>query len=172
MPDRRHAIPSEIFVSKQTDRVTHRPSSRPKTGTTRRTFIRQVAAAGAVVAAHDAFAAAAPATSASQPTMPPQEIADALRVIGRDFTASECEMMTEGLIARRELYHSLRGRAIDPRIEPAIQFNPRVPGVKYPIGGSSFKLSGARLPDYSGDASTLAFASAADLSRLIHAKKI
>ena len=47
-----------------------------------------------------------------------------------------------------------------------------MPGVKYPIGGSSFKLSDAPPPDYSGDINTLAFASATDLSRLIHAKKI
>ena len=104
--------------------------------------------------------------------IPPAEIAAALHAVGLNFTSAEQKMMVEGLTARRELYQSLRSRTIDPRIEPAIQFNPRVPGVKYPVGGSSFQLSEAPTPDYNGDITSLAFASAADLSRLIHAKKV
>ncbi len=139
---------------------------------TRRKFIRTVAAAGAVAAAHQTFAASATTATSAPAALPPREIADALNAIGRDFTPAEHQMMSEGLTARRELYQSLRRRKIDPRIEPAIQFNPRVPGVKYPFGSSSFKLSDGPLPDYSGDINSLAFASTADLSRLIHAKKI
>src|SRR5262249_16706144 len=97
----------------------------------------------------------------------------ALRTIGRDFTSAEQKLMVEGLTARRDLYKSIRKQSIDERIEPAIQFNPRLPGVKYPSGGeSSFRLSEASTLDYNADPTSMAFATAANLSRLIHAKKV
>lgn len=134
--------------------------------------MQTVAASGATALAASSIAATT-TTAASQPKIVPDEIAAALRVLGHDFTAAEQKLMAEGLQARRDLYLSLRSRTIDPRIEPAIQFNPRVPGVEYPTHGpSNFTLSTASTPDYNGDVNSLAFATAADLSRLIHAKKI
>ena len=137
---------------------------------TRRKFVRTVAvgAAASIGARHSLGASA----TTQAKSIPPDEIAAALRAIGRDFTAAEDKMMVEGLTGRRDLYKSMRKRSIDERTEPAIQFNPRLPSVKYPSGESSFKLSEGSLVDYNGDPSSLAFASAVDLSRLIHAKKI
>jgi len=138
---------------------------------TRRRFIQSVATTASAAVASSALAATT--TTTSQPKLPPEEIAAALRLLGHDFTDAEQKLMVEGLQSRRELYLSIRDRKIDPRTEPAVQFNPRLPGVEYPTTGpSSFTLSDASTPDYNGDPTSLAFAKAADLSRLIHAKKI
>lgn len=137
---------------------------------TRRKVIKTLAA-GAVAAA-GSRSIGATTSPATQKSIPPEEISGALKLLSHDFTPAEQKLMTEGLAARRDLYLSLRKRPIDERTEPAIQFNPRLPGVKYPTGASSFKLSDAPTPEYTGDPNSIAFASSTDLSRLIHAKKI
>src|SRR5256714_7850700 len=105
--------------------------------------------------------------------MSADDVAALARALGHDeFTADERQLMAEGLTERREYFRKLRQRMIDPRVEPAVQFNPRPADVKYPTGESSFKLSDAPLPDFNGDSGSLAFASASDLSRLLHAGKI
>jgi Asp-tRNA(Asn)/Glu-tRNA(Gln) amidotransferase A subunit family amidase len=81
-------------------------------------------------------------------------------------------MMADDLAANRAKYRRWRAGKIDPRIEPAIHFDPRLPGVKYPCGESSFALSAGEPMAYHGDSASLAFATVVDLSRLIHSKEI
>src|SRR5215216_3671931 len=55
-----------------------------------------------------------------------------------------------------ELTIRLRQRMIDPRTEPSLQFNPRLPDVSYSTGGeSSFSLSDGSPLDYNGQSHTL-----------------
>ena len=113
----------------------------------------------------------APSTTQAAP-VPPDDIAAAVRTLGHDFSTDERKLMADGLADRRELFKKIRQRMIDPRTEPAIQFNPRLPGIVYPTSSDTFTLSDASPIEYSGDPRSLAFASAAHLSRLIHARKI
>jgi Asp-tRNA(Asn)/Glu-tRNA(Gln) amidotransferase A subunit family amidase len=112
-----------------------------------------------------------PATT--QAGIDPADIAALCRLTGHDYTAEEQAMMAGDLAANREKYLRWRRRKIDPRTDAAVHFDPRLPGVNYPSGGeSSFTLSSADPIEYHGDPAAFAFASVADLSRLIHAKKI
>src|SRR5439155_17408364 len=134
----------------------------------RRHFLGAVAA----VAASQSLGATT-TTTTSPTTMPIDDVAVLSRALGHDeYNAEEQQLMAEGLTERREYFKKLRQRMIDPRTEPAVQFNPRVPGVECPRGESAFTLSDAPLPDYNGDPATLAFATASDLSRLLHAGKV
>lgn len=125
-----------------------------------------------------ALAADAPATSpATQPLAKPkvsgEDIAIAAnRVAGHDYSAAECEMMVRGMTGKRDRMLAYRATPIHPNVEPAIRFDPRLLGVNYPSGPSSFHLSAQDPPAYGGDPKSLAFASAVELSRLIHARKV
>lgn len=138
----------------------------------RRKFLRNVAGASAAAAAP-----ALGATSATSPSTQPDmissdDIAAMARLTGHDYAADEIKLMIDGVDSNRDKLKSLHTRTIDPRIEPALTFDPRLPGVEYPAGESSFALSEAAPIPYNGDPTTLAFANVADLSRLIHAHKI
>src|SRR5688572_16273629 len=94
------------------------------------------------------------------------------RLTGHDFTAGEIEMLADDVESNRKKLLALHARAIDPRTEPAITFDPRLPGETYPSGDSAFTLSDGPLPEYTGDVRTLAFLSAVELARLIQARKV
>ena len=145
----------------------------------RRTVVKHLAVGGILASGATAAAQtkAAATKSTSLPTTAPDELTptdvEALgRVLGHDYRPHEREMMRGGLASKREVMESLRQRTIPPDVEPAIQFDPRLPDTQVPEGASSFAMSEAELPSYDGDPASLAFASAADLSRLIHAKKV
>ncbi len=154
----------------------------------RRAVMKNIIAGGLVTAASDASAQPAttkatrsttPSTTrnASQPATAPADltvadVAAADRVAGRDYIHAEQEMMRGGLVAKRELLKSLRKQSIPPNVEPAVRFDPRLADTKQPPGPSRFRLSAGAVPEYNGNPATLAFASAAHLSRLIHAKQV
>jgi Asp-tRNA(Asn)/Glu-tRNA(Gln) amidotransferase A subunit family amidase len=140
-----------------------------------------MAAASAVTASSLPAATAGADSPATQPTAQPtaaQKIASAdvataaNRVAGHDFSAAECEMMVGTVTKRRERMQAYRATTIHPNVEPAIRFDPRLAGSRFPLGLSSFHLSQEKPPDYNGDPASLAFASVAELSRLIHAGKV
>lgn len=101
-----------------------------------------------------------------------QDVAAAARVWGHDFLHDEIAMMTGDVAETRKQLLGRRSREIDVRIEPAIDFDPRLPGVKYPTGESGFALSEGPAPEFDGDTESLAFASAVELSRLVQARKV
>ena len=150
-----------------------------KRNPTRRAGLKQVIVAGGMVTGASVTAQIKPAatTSTSLPTTAPSGLSTADvetldRVLGHEHTTEERQLMRGGLASKRDLLRSLRKRTISPDVEPAIQFSPRLPDTKVPQGPSSFAMSDAEIPAYNGDPTSLAFASAADLSRLIHAKKV
>lgn len=100
------------------------------------------------------------------------DIAAMDRILGRNFSQPERQMMEEGLDSRRKLFDRLRRMQIGPEVEPAVQFDPRLPGTKIPVGPSVCVMSRGKTPSYNGNAESLAFASVVNLSRLIHARKV
>jgi len=135
---------------------------------TRRRVVKGVITATGAAAV--AKVAAQPATSAS---LAASDVAAADRVAGRSYANdAEREMMAEGLASRRAVLQSLRGRHIPPDVEPAAHFSPRLPGTVLPPGPSACTVSPGDLPAYNGDPATLAFCTATELSRLIHARKV
>ena len=167
----------------------------------RRQVVRAAAAAAlAAVAATPADGQSVPTTAASRPAgageraapggaptapasaLTPAEVAVAAnRVGGHAYSDAECEMMAAGATARRNRLVALRATPIDVAVAPAVQFDPRLPGVAYPTdpagpngaGGPSVVRPSAGDPlVYDGDPRSLAFASVADVSRLVHARRV
>jgi Asp-tRNA(Asn)/Glu-tRNA(Gln) amidotransferase A subunit family amidase len=141
--------------------------------------VKNLVAGGLVASGGAALAQTKPSatTSTSLPTTKPVGVSAADleavdRVLGHAYTPEERELMRGGIASKRDVVIKLRKRMIPPDVEPAVRFDPRLPETKVPAGASSFAMSDAPLPDYNGDPSSLAFASAAELSRLIHAKKV
>jgi Asp-tRNA(Asn)/Glu-tRNA(Gln) amidotransferase A subunit family amidase len=146
---------------------------------TRRTVVKHLVVGGVLSHGVSALAQTKPAatTSTALPTTAAQGLTTADvemldRVLGHEHTTEERQMMRGGLASKRDVLTSLRKRAIPPDVEPAIQFSPRLADTKVPTAEASFSMIDAELPAYNGDPASLAFASAADLSRLIHAKKV
>jgi Asp-tRNA(Asn)/Glu-tRNA(Gln) amidotransferase A subunit family amidase len=138
----------------------------------RRRILKHVAAAGAVSVLPRISDAASTKPATTRSTGPLiEDLEAAERVLGHEFTDAENLMSLGSMGSKRKLMLSLRARTIDPNVEPAVQFNPRLPGTKLPEGPSSFTVSKGSGPE-SDDVDSLAFASATDLSRLIHARKI
>src|SRR5690606_28702254 len=57
-------------------------------------------------------------------------------------------------------------------VEHAVIFEPILPGHRLPSGASRFEPPRRSLPEYDGNPASLAFATVADLSALIHAGKV
>jgi len=72
-------------------------------------------------------------------------IACAEAVSGLEFDDEERELMLEGLNRNLRRYEQLRGLHIPNSVQPAIGFDPVLPGRKLPTGESSFRIS--RQPD-------------------------
>jgi len=151
---------------------------------TRRAVVKHLVAGGIAASSGAAVAQTTPlstttttTTTTSLPTtatgaVSSSDVEAIARVLGHEYTDAEREMMRSGLASKREVMTSLRKRTIPPDVEPAVRFDPRLPDTIVPDGRSSIAMSDAPPPSYGGDPASLAFASAADLSRLIHAKEV
>jgi Asp-tRNA(Asn)/Glu-tRNA(Gln) amidotransferase A subunit family amidase len=116
-----------------------------------------------------------PAEQATRQAHPGFEQADidaAGRLIGRTYADTERELMRAGLARTRETVQRLRQREIPPGVEHAVIFDPVLPGEDLPPGESHFRAPGAAAPAYDGDPKSLAFATVAELSALLHAGKV
>ena len=154
-------------------------------------MIRTLAAAGAAGSATQLFAQVStqPTTSqsaaATQPTTQPvtqpadpltvADVAAADKVAAREYPTDEQRaMMLESLESYRKRLRGYRERKIDPTVEPAVRFDPRLPETKVPTGQAWCTLSDGPAPelDANGNLESLAFATVADLSRLIKSRKV
>ena len=145
---------------------------------------RQLLAAAAVSAIPAAVAAnqtpnAANATAPQQGQATTQanvgfeeaDIDAAGRLIGRTYAEAERAMMRAGLGRTREQLLRLREREFEPGLEYAVQFNPVLPGRQLPKGESRFEAPSTQV-SYNGNPSSLAFATVAEMSALLHAGKV
>src|SRR3954468_8015745 len=117
-----------------------------RTQPTRRGVVKNMLAAGIVPATTGATTTTS--TTQSADAITPADIAAADKLAGREFTDAERKMMVDDLAGTRTKLKALRARKIDPNIEPAVHFDPRVPGMKLPTGESKFTLSDGDAPEY------------------------
>ena len=106
------------------------------------------------------------------PSVPLETIIAADFLAGREYTAVERELMAPTLGDWRKTLIALREHAVRADTAPATTFDPRPPGMTTPTGENICELSAVPLPEYNGDPETLAFCTAADLARLIYARKV
>ncbi|MFN3649683.1 MAG: amidase [Armatimonadota bacterium] len=136
----------------------------------RRDFVKRAAAA---ISAAPAIAAAAEAEAAAAPNDPitPADVETALRLSGRDYPAEKREQMARRLAGTRTRLEAVRAAA--PEIgDPAVEFDPRLPGMKLPKLSAEVRMSAGPAPRYDGNPESLAFASVVELSRLVKARRI
>jgi Asp-tRNA(Asn)/Glu-tRNA(Gln) amidotransferase A subunit family amidase len=155
----------------------------------RRNVIKTLASAGAVGAANQLLGTAIaqttspssqPATLATNAASNPSsdnpiiitDVAAADKLAGRDYTDAEREMMLPDLETFRRRYRRFRQQKLEPTVEPAAHFDPRLPGTVLPAGLSACTLRDGPLPEYDASSlESLAFATVAQLARLIQARK-
>src|SRR5262245_864745 len=85
-----------------------------------------------------------PATSSTQraDASKVEDVAAADKIAGRDaHNDADRALMLEELETTRTRLKKYRAVKLDPRTEPAIRFDPRLPTTKVPTGSSSFTLS-------------------------------
>jgi Asp-tRNA(Asn)/Glu-tRNA(Gln) amidotransferase A subunit family amidase len=116
-------------------------------------------------------AAMACAAGAAVPETQPaaDDLAGADRALGHDYTDAQRKQMLGIVKGRRERFIELRKIAVDPNVEPAVRFDPRLPDTKLPTGASQLKLS-ENLPEPSKD--DLPFATVTQLAPLIQSRKL
>jgi hypothetical protein len=147
-------------------------------------------AAGVLVASSQTIKGATTTTAATTRSagVSLDEIAAWEKLMGREFNERERRQMAGSMESNRARLKSLRERKIDPGVEPAIQFNPRIQpspppspgvpgeGVRQSSAGipgeGKIHLSDGEVPTYDGNPESLAFATVTDLARLIQARKI
>lgn len=139
----------------------------------RREFVKGLVAAGLAGAASAAIGEEANAPApAPEDAITPADIAAADKLAGRAYTDRQREQMSRSLSDIRQNIQTLRKGETDPLLAPAVHFDPRLPGMKFPTGKGSFRLSRVPLPHYDGNPESLAFASTIELSALIRAGKV
>ncbi len=139
----------------------------PAKPVTRRDWIKLAPALGAA-AAQAQNPAAAP---------PPQRIdkaalANSLELAGLKFTGAQLEMMLPNVNNYLRNYEALRTIDVPLDTEPAIRFQPLLPGRRAPSGLSRFRPTATPLPARPKDLEDLAFLPVTQLSRLIAARRV
>lgn len=114
-----------------------------------------------------------PSTSPSTPdAITVADVAAADKLAARDASPEERQLMLGSLETYRKRYKRFRELDVDVRIEPAVHFDPRLPGTQIPGGPSACVLSDGPAIEPGGDVEALAFAGVADLARLIRARRV
>ncbi len=155
----------------------------------RRTFVRLVPALGAAALAtphlNIASALAQGPTPAPTPLPSPSPSPTPLRVskemlhqaeklIGIELTDAQEAMALQNVSTNLDRYETLRKIDVPLDTEPATLFHPALPGKKFTVKPSKFKLSKVDLPKFSspGSLEELAFASVSQLAELIRTRKV
>ena len=164
----KHKKAQDTAANTDTDSKTGKNQKLP-----RREFVKGIVAAGL---AGTASAAVGEEANAPNPTaedaITPADIAAADKLAGRAYTEKQREQMARSLGDIRGNIQTLRTGQTDPLLAPAVQFDPRLPGMKVPVGKGSFRLSRISLPHYDGNPESLAFASVVELSGLLRSGKV
>ena len=130
------------------------------------TGIAKAGAAGAGLALGGADGAEA---QAQAPTT--GDLAGAERVLDLHHSPEQLEQMARVLPRNQARIRSLREAEFEG-VEPAVHFDPRLPGMRFPSGQSRCTVSRGPTPRYSGNPEDLAFCTVVQLSRLLRARKI
>src|SRR5262245_15069076 len=135
---------------------TRSKSARP----TRRKVVKGMFAAAVASSMGKSLAQTTTSSTTQADQITPDEIAVADRLAGRSYSESDRKLMTKSLTQMRQRLVALRKLTIDPNIEPAVRFDPRLPGTSVPTGSSACRLSDGAPMKYDGNVESLAFASA------------
>ncbi|NLH98399.1 MAG: amidase [Chthonomonadales bacterium] len=130
-------------------------------------------------AALRAAAAACVVTLASEPTtaqdadaITEADLGAALRVTDRAYSEAERALMLPSVREMRRAMRQVRMAAIPQGAEPAIRFDPWVPGVPLPSGRSAFRPTKPVAPADAIDPDSLAFQPVSVLSAMLRARRV
>src|SRR5689334_2801911 len=129
----------------------------------------------ATVKSTQAAAASAPTTSTTQASdVTPDDVAVLERILGFHYTDADRKLMAADMPGNRKRLLSFRNRTIDPNIEPAVHFDPRLPDMKFPSGPSQVHFSASKTDELRSvdNIESLAFATITQLAPLLRARKI
>ena len=109
-----------------------------------------------------------------QAAITPEHLAAADEILGRETSQEHRTLMLGLLEGRRAAMATLRASDLAEGQEPAILFHPLLPGIPAPARGTQnlVRMAEGALPEYDGDPRSLAFATVADLSRLLDARQV
>ncbi len=133
----------------------------------RRRFLSVLPALGAGALAADALAAEAEKPGG----LTKEALAQAERIAGLEFSSADRDLMLEGVEENLAAFRELRKVAVPNSVPPALRFDPLPPGAEMPHGPSGVSL-GPGTATRPGSDGELAFASAADLARLMAARQV
>lgn len=155
------ALPQEPSVSDSTKKTV-----------SRRSVIKSAIVAGAagLAAAADTADTADAQTPGDAVTAGDLAIVD--KVLGHTNSESDRTMMARSLTRLRGGYKALRTADLSESFEPAVHFDPRIPGTKLPTGKPGARVSPGRPLAYDGHPESLAFATVTELGRLLKARKV
>jgi Asp-tRNA(Asn)/Glu-tRNA(Gln) amidotransferase A subunit family amidase len=131
----------------------------------RRTMLKGLACAGA-------GCLSLAAGSQVDGAVPVAEIESLGRSVGRAYTGPERALMARGLAENRDALQALRAFPLTEASEPALLFQPIIPGVRLPTGKPVLKLSKPTHATRTAADGDLAFASVLQLSEMIRTRKI
>lgn len=156
----------------------------------RRTFVKLVPAFGAATATIPCLNIASAVAQTPSPTPTPtpspspspsptpaplrvtkEMLRGAEQLFGIELTDAQKQMALQNANTNLERYETLRKIDIPLDTEPATLFHPALPGKKFNIKASKFRLSKAALP-HSSSIEDLAFATVPQLAELIRTRKV
>lgn len=152
-------------MSEQRDDTT----KKSRRGVRRRDVVKGVVATS--IAGGAALAAQPPPAPAAGP-ITAADVAAADRLTGRSYSEAERELMAKRAPRVRDRLKAIRAATRADFPPPAIHFDPRLPGARYPTGASSCVVSRGATPRVPADLEQLAFATVVELGRLLNARKV
>jgi Asp-tRNA(Asn)/Glu-tRNA(Gln) amidotransferase A subunit family amidase len=102
----------------------------------------------------------------------PASIAAAMRLVGLDVTATDCERMVDGLRGGRRLLDQLRAVPLDHGTPLALTLLPPVPAPARPAQDAPPAVDEAPHAERPADLEDVAFWSVAELARLVRARRV
>lgn len=148
---------------------------------TRRDLIRAAAATAAATALgmNQPRASAQPTQPATAPSTAPldaittADVAAADKLAGRDHVNDDDrKLMLDSLETYRKRLRKLRATPVDASVDPAVRFDPRLPGFVPPAGASKCIPSAGPEAEFDGNVEALAFASVRELAPLLKAGRV
>jgi Asp-tRNA(Asn)/Glu-tRNA(Gln) amidotransferase A subunit family amidase len=93
-------------------------------------------------------------------------------ILAHEYSAAERVLMARTLTRLRGSLRAIRAAELSADVEPALHFDPRLPGTKLPTGKSGAQAGRGAPMAYDGRPESLAFASVVELGRLLRARKV
>ncbi len=106
------------------------------------------------------------------PTLDDATLSAGARIAALDFTDAEKQQLAKSVNDRLEVYASLRKSSLPNGLAPALIFDPRPAGFRFPVPRSEFVWSVPRGVRRPADRDELAFLSVAELAALLRSRQL